>query len=92
MTVKIYKSYGVLAHEKQPFYSISTPASDVYDIVAVDIPFPTWHNYMGDIGVTIDGVDYILSDILTNRGDAPVLMWYDGHHNHYKHLDIRGVI
>lgn len=80
--IKIYKSYNVLAHEKQPAYSVDTPASDIYDEIVVEIPVPTWKNYMGEIGVTLDGVDYLLSQVLTNYGEKPVLRWSDGKKNH----------
>ena len=82
MTANIYKSYGVLAHEKHPYYSVSAPASDVYDIVKVEITVPTWRNVMDQLGVTLDGQDYLLSDVLTNRGDKPALAWVNdnGHH------------
>ena len=78
MKIKIYKSYGVLAHEKKPVYSLNTPASDIYDEITVDIPFPIWHNYMDEIGVTIDGIDLLLGQVLTNWGDAPAIVWFDG--------------
>lgn len=88
-TAKIYKSYGVLAHEKKPFYSECAPASDIFEQITVEIPFPTWRNYQEKLGVTIDGTDYLLSDILTNWGDDPALGWADENRvKHHKKLRI----
>lgn len=75
MTVQICKSYGVLSHEKKPFYSVYTPASDIYEKINVEIPYPIWHNYLDEIGVTLDGEDFLLSQVLTNWGDAPAMVW-----------------
>lgn len=80
--IKVFASYGVLAHEKKPFYSVGAPAGDIYDEITVKIPYPTWSNPMGDLGVTIDGVDYLMSQVLTNHGDEPALTWFDGRRKH----------
>ena len=86
---KIYKSYGVLSHEKKPFYSECAPASDIFEQITVEIPYPTWYTIQDKLGVTIDGVDYLLSDVLTNCGDAPALVWVDGNRvNHHKKLNV----
>jgi hypothetical protein len=77
MEVKIFKSYGVLAHEKQPVYTVNVPASDIYDQITVKLPCKTWRNVMDDLGVTLDGEDFLLSDVLTNLGDEPALVWMD---------------
>lgn len=77
MTAQIFKSYGVLAHEKQPFYSVSAPASDIFDQITVNLPCKTWRNGMDEIGVTLDGEDFLLSQVLTNWGDAPAMVWLD---------------
>lgn len=77
MTTQIFKSYGVLAHEKQPFYSVSAPASDIFDQISVKLPCKTWRNVMDEVGVTLDGEDFLLCDVLTNWGDAPALVWMD---------------
>lgn len=87
-TITIYKSYGVLAHEKAPFYSIGCPASDIYDTINVAMPCPTWENAMGEIGVTLDGVDYLLHQVLTNRADKPVLSWFNGQSRKWLELEI----
>lgn len=88
MTIQIYKSFGVLGHEYQPFYSESAPASDVFERISVEIPFPTWRNVMDEVGVTIDGVDYLLSQVLTNHGDRPALAWFDGRSRLHKILKV----
>ncbi len=81
MTVKIYKSYGVLAHEKQPFYSWMAPASEIYDLATVEIPETIYRgeNISGNHLIMLGGCLYTLQEVLTNAGDAPALRWYDGH-------------
>lgn len=83
MTTTIYKSYGVLAHEKQPVYSAYAPASDIYDRITVEINIPTFANEAGELGVVLGGRKQWLVDVLTNWGDAPALAWYDedGYHH-----------
>ncbi len=92
MIVKLYKSYGVLAHEKQPFYSYTVPASDIYDVIKVEIPetfAPRETTYFrGDICVTIGKYSYLLNEVLTNVGDAPALGWWDGEKDVYRILRI----
>jgi len=79
MTIKACRSYGVLAHEKRPFYSL-TPASDIYDEITLVIPDELVYgkNAMDEPILLLNGQKYVLSDILTNWGDEPVLRWYDG--------------
>lgn len=74
----IYAHYGVLAHEKRPVYSPFSNPGDLCDELTVEIPFPVWRNYMDEPGVTIGGKDFLLWEVLTNRGDDPALVWYDG--------------
>ena len=88
-TAKIYKSFGALAHEKKPFFSECAPASEIFEQITVEIPFPTWRNHQEKLGVTIGGVDYLLSDVLTNWDDDPALMWTDGNRiKHHKKLHV----
>lgn len=86
MEVKLYKSYGVLAHEGFPVYTQHTPASDIYDLVTVTIPDAIGVNEAGDVLVDIKGTTYMLSEVLSNYKDAPALRWYDGHYTHHKIL------
>jgi len=86
--IKIYAYYGLLAHEKQPVYSPFATSDTPREEVTVEIPFPVWHNAMNCPGVTIDGVDFLLSDVLTNHGDEPAIRWCDGHKTHYRLLKI----
>lgn len=78
--MKVYKSYGVLAHEKQPVYTVGRPASDIYDEVNVDLP-SGWEIAPNAYGETLicspDGVTYLANEILSNWGDAPALIWCD---------------
>lgn len=83
MEVKIYKSYGVLAHERQPYYSWGAPASEIYDVIAVDIPGYIGVNDLGEPLVDIGGETYLLHELLSNRGDDPVLRWYNGQKYQY---------
>lgn len=89
MKLNVFKSYGVLAHEKNPVYTVGRPASDIYDVVTVDIPesFPVWQNEAGSHIVSIDGEIYSLNEVLSNRGDRPVLSWYDGRSYRTVYLD-----
>ena len=86
---KIYKSYGVLAHEYRPFYSVSAPASDIYDKINVDFPFPLRETAYCGLIVTIDGTDYLLRDVLTNWGYEPALVWSDGKRKRHKILKVK---
>lgn len=78
MKVNLYKSYGVLAHEATPFYSVSTPASDICDQITVSIPNAIGSNSLGEILVEIDGTQYLLGEVLTDWDGAPALAWFDG--------------
>lgn len=79
MIIKIYKSYGVLAHEYHPVYTWRCPQSDIYDEISVDIPNIDGENCDGDPLVNLgDGLIYPLQMVLGNWGDEPALVWYDG--------------
>lgn len=90
MIVKLYKSYGVLAHEKEPFYSYTAPASEIYDMVSVEIPetFKPREAAYDNICVTIGKYPRLLNEALTNVGDAPALGWWDGEKDVYRILRI----
>ena len=88
MVVTIYKSYGVLAHEKQPFYSVSAPASNIYDEIKAEMPWKVWKNASGEPCVTLGGVDYLVREILTNWGDDPALVWYEDDGKHHRLLKV----
>ena len=80
MKTTVFCSYNVLAHEKKNFYSVSAPASDIYDKVEITIPdeIVTGTNESGEPILSLDGMKYLLSEALTNAGDEPVLRWYNG--------------
>jgi len=84
MYYKLYASYGVLAHEKQPVFSDSASASEAYSVITVDIPdeYALSENCAGETLIEIDGKTHLLRDVLTNVGDDPYLMWYDGKRTH----------
>ena len=90
MTYKLYESYGVLAHEKTPIYSDQIPASDAYNVITVDIPdeYPLSENAAGETLIDIDGGTYLLQEVLSNRGDHPVLRWFDGRNYRTKTLTV----
>lgn len=83
MKITIYKSYGVLSHEKQPVYSYGSPASEIYDEITVELPGYIGVNDYGEPMVDIDGKRYLLSEVLRNYGDKPALLWYDGRRRHH---------
>lgn len=82
--VKLYESYGVLSHEKSPYFSMSAPASDIYDEIMVELPCMVGETAMGEPVVELDGIEYALSQVLTNWGTEPALAWvamnHDRHH------------
>ena len=80
MKMKLYESYGVLAHEKKPVYSINIPASESYNEITVCIPeeVAICENAAGEKLAEIDGKVYLLAEILGNFYDKPCLKWYDG--------------
>lgn len=78
MKIKLYKNYGVLAHEKEAIYTYLKPASDVYDRVTVDVPQIVGVSGYGEHLVLLGGEVYPLTDVLTTVNDAPALRWYDG--------------
>lgn len=80
MKTTIYCSYGVLAHEKKNYYSVDGPASDIYDKIEVNIPdeIVIGKNAFGELILNLDGTKYLLSEVLTNADDDPVLRWYNG--------------
>lgn len=90
MIISIYKSYGVLSHEKEPFYSYTAPASDIYDVISVEIPetFKPYETECDNICVTIGKYPRLLNEVLTNAGDAPALRWSDGDKTHWRRLRI----
>lgn len=93
MKVTIYANYGLLGHEKEVVYKTAPTA--INDAIEVDIP-GAFETVSGDIGVTLDGRDYLLDQVLANANikglagkveDRPVLRWYDG--QGYKIKDIQ---
>ena len=49
MKIKLYESWGVLAHEKQPVYTFNCPVSDAYNLVEVELPHVTGANDYGEL-------------------------------------------
>ena len=90
--MKVYKSMCILGHEKQPVYTVERPASEIYDVVNVNLPegWETAEGAMGDLLICSSaGETYLASEILTNCGDDPALIWCDEHQvRHRVVLDI----
>ena len=82
MEVKLYKNFGVLAHEKEPVYTYFVPAATAHDRVTVDIPQISGTNEYDEPLVSLHGRDYPLHDVLATVDDAPALRWYDGQTYH----------
>lgn len=87
----IYRSMGVLTHEKQPVYTFDRPISEIYDTLNVKIP-DRWCaavNQAGEALVTApDGKTYLGREILINWGDAPAFRWYDGRTDRHTVLEV----
>ena len=87
--MKIYKSYGVLAHEYQPVYTVDRPAAEIYVVVNVTLP-EGWEVAEGVFGDTLiispDGETYIGNEIISNLGDRPALIWCDNRQARHKIL------
>lgn len=76
--IMVYENWGVLAHEYEPVYSARFPMTAAYNYIILTVDVPTWTDPKHEPGVTIDGTDYLLNEVLSNWGDAPALVWYDG--------------
>ena len=91
MTIRIYRSMGVLAHEKSPVYTCNAPANNtpgLYDELTVELP-AGWTAYETETGTVIvspDGEKYMSYEVLRDYGDDPALVWYDGETYHHKLL------
>lgn len=67
MKTTIYANYGVLAAEKRCIYTVKpTDEAKVSEPVCVEIPesFAPYVGAMDDVVVTIDGVQYLLQNVL----------------------------
>ena len=80
MKMTVYCSYGVLAHEKRPVYSVHVPTGEIHDKQEINIPdeIISGKNESGEPVLKLDGMEYLLSEVLTNAGDSPVIRWYNG--------------
>lgn len=91
MKTTIYANYGVLAHEKEVIYTTApTDYATVSEPITVEIPesFKPGKNALDMILVEIDGKNYLLDEVLTNRGDDPCISWYDGREFHFVCLSV----
>lgn len=92
MEIKLYKNYGLLAHEKEPVYTYFIPVVAAHDLVTVDIPQISGVNEYDEPLVSLDGRDYPLYDVLATVDDAIVLRWYDGKTYHIIPLTEKKVV
>lgn len=84
----IFASYGVLAHEYQPVYTVGHSANEHYEQLTIRLPHVVGVDDQDEPLVRLDGETYRLRDVLTNRGDAPALSCYDGVRTRWELLDI----
>lgn len=73
--IKLYENYGVLAHEYESAFS-ATAAAEIHDEIYVELPNVVGETICGEPVVELDGVEYALSEVLTNVGNEPALEWY----------------
>lgn len=90
MEIKLYESYGVLAHEYEPVYTEQAPLTNAYNVVTVEIPdeYPISESITNETLIDIDGETYLLLQVLSNVKDAPALQWYDGQREHFRRLNV----
>ena len=84
-TRKVYASYGVLAHEKRPLFTVDAPAGEIND--SWDIALPDgWEWVSNEAGETLvrrpDGQTYLGNEIISNWGDRLCLRWTDERGDH----------
>lgn len=87
MIVTIFRSYGVLGHEKQPVYTWGAGGGEIYDKIQVELPQAAGVDQFGEPLLEIDGLTYAFSELLTNYGDKPaIIIPGDSPHSRYKVL------
>ena len=81
MKLTVFANYGVLAHEKKTAFTTvpheHASASEPFQVTLPDEVHPR-RNEAGEVIVTLSGIPYLLSEVLTNAGNGPALRWYDG--------------
>lgn len=81
MIVKIYANYGVLAHEKETVYTtVPHEHATLSEPVLIDLPASVnpRENAAGEILVDLNGMPYLLSEVLGGRKGDVALKWFDG--------------
>lgn len=80
MKVKLYGIMGVLAHEKVPVWTDRKPnrGEDSYITVDADIPddLNPFETVDGSIAVELDGIKYLLFEVLEDRNGDPAIAWH----------------
>lgn len=81
MKLKIYRTYGVMAHEYEPIFS-ENPAGEAADQIEVEIPEGFTVSSNGIVESDQLPFSYTLNQLLDNNGDQPCFRWvdYDGEH------------
>lgn len=88
MTYKLYESWGMLGKERRPVYSDMIPATEHYNVLTVEMPFQLSENGIGETLIDLEGETYLLSDVLSDWGDAPCIKWHDGNKAHRVMLEV----
>ena len=80
MKATLYGIMGVLAHEKTPVWTDKKPNrdEDTYITTSVDIPedIKPYETVDGSIAVELDGVCYLLFEVLRDKDGDPVIAWH----------------
>lgn len=80
MKVRLIACYGVLAHEKEPVYRYSPDVHadhwEAQEDVWVELPdeYISGRTAFGELLVNFGNTDYLLRDVIGNKGDDPVLI------------------
>lgn len=79
MEVKIYANYGLLSKEKTTVFTVGCPAGDIYDTYFVEIPadLNPYRTVTGEVAVQIGNHNYLLRELLAEKGNQPILRWVD---------------
>lgn len=88
MKIKIYASYGILAHEKEPLYTFGAPAGEIHDELTVEVPHVVGYNDFDEPFLDLYGMTYRLTEVLSNKGDNPALIWCNDQGKHFEILEV----
>lgn len=78
--IKAFANYGMLAHEKEPVFTLHRLVSEISDEIEIEIPdeFKISQNYSGEYLIDIPGKHtYLLRDVISTYKKECVLEWRD---------------